>query len=207
MVTDAELRDLAARPRRYWHVDGIPELVMGLVWLLWGGALLLGEALPRGTAYQVYWLAVPAVLVLSGVAANWGVRQLKSRLTYPRTGYVEYLTPRPLVRILTALVAIGTAAAAAALVVTVRTTGAVRSPAAVMGVLISLAFLVLSAREKAPHLLVLAAVALALGIAFGTIGLGWSNLNWLIVALGLASAGVGGWRLRRYLKRHPVAVA
>ena len=53
MVTDAELRDLAARPRRYWHVDGIPELVMGLVWLLWGGALLLGEALPRGTAYQV----------------------------------------------------------------------------------------------------------------------------------------------------------
>ena len=207
MTLHADLHDLADRPRRYWNVDGIPELMMGLVWIVWGGALILGERIPRGSAFSLYWLMVPAILVLSGFASNWAVRKLKERLTYPRTGYIEYHEPGRHVRVLTALVAIVSAGVLAALLVTARTAGAGRTAAPALGVIFSLAFLVASIRQKAPHFLALAGVALALGLAFAALNLGWAAMSWMFLWLGLAAAALGGWKLRRYVRRHPVEVS
>lgn len=206
MTTTDHLRDLEDRPKRYWNVDGIPELMMGLVWILWGGALLVGEAIPRGSAANIYWMVFPAVLVLSGVASNWAVRKLKERLTYPRTGYIEYREPGPLVRLATGALVVLTAAALAALIVTGRAAGVEHSAAPAIGVILSLAFVVLSVRQKAPHFLALAGVALALGAAFAGLKLGWAGMNWLFVWLGVSAALMGAWRLRRYLRQHPVEV-
>lgn len=204
MSTAADLRDLERRPRRYWHVDGIPELVMGLVWLVWGGALLLEEALPReGAGAAAYRMFVPAVLVLSGFAANWAIARLKARLTYPRTGYIAYREPGRRARVLVALVVMGAAAALAALIVSGRAAGVERSAGPALGVILSLAFVVASVRQKAPHLLALSGVALALGLAFAALGLGWAAANWLFVGLGVSASAIGAWRLRRYLRRHP----
>jgi hypothetical protein len=204
MTTPAELRDLEERPRRYWHVDGIPELVMGLVWIVWGLALIVGDALPRASAASAsYWMVVPAILVLSGVAANWATRRLKERLTYPRTGFVEYREPGRGVRALTALVAVAAAATLAALVVTGRSAGAEHLASPAIGVVLSLAFVVVSVRQKAPHYLALAGVALALGVAFAILKAGLTAMNWIFVWLGLAAVLIGGWRLRSYLERHP----
>lgn len=204
MPTPADLRDLERRPRRYWHVDGIPELVMGLVWLVWGAALLLEEALPReGGGAAAYRMAVPAVLVLGGVAANRAIAALKARLTFPRTGYVAYREPGPLGRVLVALLVVGAAAAVAALVVYARAAGVERSAAPIFGVVVSLAFVATAVRHRAPHLLALAGVALALGIALASLGLGWTAANWLFVGIGVASAALGAVRLRAYLRRHP----
>jgi hypothetical protein len=196
----SELDDLEQRPRRYWHVDGIPELVMGGIWILWGAAVLIGEALPRGPGFVVYWLTVPAVLALSGVAARWLVIRLKERLTYPRTGYVDYPEPTRRTRVMAAAIAIAAAAAMAGVLLIGRAAGAANVAAPAVGVVLSLGFLVISVRQRAPHLLALAGVALALGIAGGVVKLGWTSLNWLFVGLGLAAAGVGAWRLRRYLQ-------
>jgi len=203
MTTPAELRALENRPRRYWNVDGIPELMMGLVWILWGGALLVGEAFPRGSAANVYWMVFPAVLVLSGVASNWAIKKLKERLTYPRTGYIEYREPARHVRLLTGLMVVVTAAALAALIVTGRAAGLEHTAAPAIGVILSLAFVVASIRQKAPHFLALAGVALALGAAFATLKLGFAAINWLFVWLGVAATIMGAWRLRRYLQQHP----
>jgi len=203
MTTPAELRALENRPRRYWNVDGIPELMMGLVWILWGGALLVGEALPRGSAANVYWMVFPAVLVLSGVASNWAIKKLKERLTYPRTGYIEYREPARHVRLLTGLMVVVTAAALAALIVTGRAAGLEHTAAPAIGVILSLAFVVASIRQKAPHFLALAGVALALGAAFATLKLGFAAINWLFVWLGVVATIMGVWRLRRYLQQHP----
>jgi hypothetical protein len=204
MPTPAELRDLEQRPRRYWNVDGIPELVMGLVWIVWGLALIAGDALPRGSAASgVYWMSVPAILVLSGVAANWVTRRLKERLTYPRTGFVEYREPGRGVRTLTALLAVVAAALLAALIVTGRAAGAEHVASPAIGVILSLAFVVVSVRQKAPHYLALAGVALALGVAFAVLKLGLTAMNWMFVWLGLAATLLGAWRLRSYLGRHP----
>lgn len=204
MTTADQLRDLDHRPQRYWNIDGIPELVMGLVWMLWGAALIVGDALPRGAAAGLYWIVVPAILVLSGFAANWVVRRLKQRVTYPRTGYIAYRDPGPRARLATGAVVIAAAATIAAIVVTGRAAGMEHSVGPVLGVIISLAFVVASLRQKAPHLLSLAGVALALGIAFGTLKMGWAAVNWLFVWLGLAAATMGAWRLRRYLRQHPL---
>lgn len=206
MSTPLDLHDLETRPIRYWHVDGLPELVMGLVWLIWGGALLVGEALPRGTVANLFWTAFPAILVLSGVVANWAVRQLKSRVTYPRTGYVAYPEPSRWTRLTTAAIAVITAAVVAGLAARAGSAGLEQTIAPIIGVLLSLAFTVTSVRQRAPHLLALAGVALALGVAVGALGLGWPGLNWLFVWLGAASVAVGAGRLRGYLRRHPAEV-
>ncbi len=203
MTTPDQLRELDSRPKRYWHVDGIPELMMGLVWILWGAALLVGEAIPRTSAANIYWGIFPAILVLSGFASNWVTRKLKERLTYPRTGYVEYRDPGPGQRLMTGLVAVVSAAAIAALAVTARTAGLERTAAPAIGVILSLAFVVASIRQKAPHFLALAGVALAIGAAFAALRLGWTAMNWLFVWLGAAASITGAWRLRRYLRRHP----
>ncbi|MFO7691772.1 MAG: hypothetical protein R6V57_01685 [Vicinamibacterales bacterium] len=206
MTTPGQLRDLDSRPRRYWNVDGIPELLMGLVWILWGAAFLVGEAIPRGPAARIYWMIFPAVLVLSGFGATWLVRRLKARFTYPRTGYLEYREPGTLARALTALLIVLSAAALAALIVTGRAAGAERSAAPAIGVILSLGFVVASVRQKAPHFLALAGVALALGAAAAALKLGWTGMNWVFVWLGTASALMGAWRLRRYLRKHPAEV-
>lgn len=203
MTSAAELRELETRSQRTWTIDGIPELVMGLVWLLWGAALILEDALPRNAWGVALTMAIPAVLVLSGVAASWLTRQLKERLSYPRTGYVAYHAPSRRQRLLAAGVACLVAFTLATLILTGRAEGMERVISPVIGVVISLAFLVVSLRQRAPQFLALAGVALALGISFGMLKLGWRSLNWFFIGLGLAACIVGVWRLRRYLAAHP----
>lgn len=69
MAHPVDLRDAEQRAQRYWTIDGLPELLMGALWIVWGAAFLAGEALPRGPAWNVYWMLTPGVLALSGVAA------------------------------------------------------------------------------------------------------------------------------------------
>jgi hypothetical protein len=199
---DLNLDEIARRPQRYWNADGLPELMMGLLWMLWGGAWLLGEALPHDWRSNVYWTAAPALLALSGVAAVWATKRLKERLTFPRTGYVDWKEPSRSARVTAAAVAMVTAMVLAALAAN-RDAGMERVAAPVLGVILSLAFVVASLRQRAPHYLALAAVAVALGLAFGALRAGWESVNWLFVALGAATAALGGLRLALFLRKHP----
>ncbi|MBI5086716.1 MAG: hypothetical protein HZB13_19235 [Acidobacteria bacterium] len=201
------LSDLQSRPLRYWNIDGLPELMMGLVWILWGGSFILGESLPKGTARNVFWMFIPAILCLSGVASNWAVKRLKERITYPRAGFIEMKQPGGALRLATAAVAMVSAAALAALVVRARAAGIQTMISPIFGVLVSLAFLVASVRMKAPHYLALAGLSLALGLAFGAFQLGWESLNYLFLALGAVCSLAGAIRLALFLKRHPAGAA
>lgn len=205
MTTQSQLRDLEQRPQRYWNADGIPELVMGLVWMLWGVAMLVGEALPAGRGQQGYWMVMPAILVLSGFAANGLTKRLKERLTYPRAGYVTYREPGRSARLLGAGVAILAAATLAFLIITGRQGGLEHAAAPAIGLILSLAFLVAALRQRAPQYLALAGVALMLGLAFGALRLGWDAINWMLVLLGAAGALLGAWRLARFLRHNPPA--
>ena len=104
-----DLDDVARRSQKYWDVDGLPELMMGLLWMLWGGAWLFGEALPDDWRADAFWTAVPALLAGSGVAAIWATKRLKQRLTFPRTGYVDWKEPSRSARLMAGGVAMVTA--------------------------------------------------------------------------------------------------
>lgn len=198
-----DLNDLARRPQKYWTADGLPELVMGALWILWGTAWLVGEALPRGSA-NVYWMVVPVLLAASAAVAVRVIKSLKARVTFPRTGYVEWKEPSVAARLATAVVAMVAAAILTGVVLTTDS-GSGRNTPVILGVLLSLAFLVASVRQRAPHLLALAGVALALGLGVGTIAEGWTAANWVFVGIGAASSLAGALRLASFISRHPRA--
>jgi hypothetical protein len=132
----------------------------------------------------------------------WAIKRLKERLTFPRTGYVDWKEPSRSARLTAGAVAVVTAMVLAALAAN-RNAGTEHVAAPLMGVILSLGFVVASLRQRAPHLLALAAVAVALGLALGALRAGWESVNWLFVALGAASAALGGLRLALFLKKNP----
>ena len=205
MTQPPNLINLEHRSRQYWNIDGLPELGMGLLWIVWGGAWLFGQSLPKGGASQMYWMFAPVLLVVTGLASTWAVRKLKARITFPRTGYVEWKEPTRTHRLGAAALAIAAGAAIAGLAVARRRVdGFAPLAAPALGVLLSLGFVGASVTQRAPHLLVLGGVALALGVAFGRVDAGWEAMNWLFVALGAVTALAGALRLRLFLKRNPL---
>lgn len=206
-MSHPDLDELARRPARYWNIDGLPELVMGLLWMVWGGAWLIGRAVPHDWRWTAYWLIVPPALALSGVAAAWATRRLKERITFPRAGYVAWRQPDGRTRILVGAGIVVVASALALLVLTSRAQPAAGNAPAVMTVILSLSFVAIGLRQRAPHFLALAGVAVAMALAIGTIASGWASMNWLFVALGAACALVGAVRLALFLRAHPSSLA
>lgn len=86
-----KMMDVEGRVRRYWYSDGIAEISVGLVFLIlglfFGVQGYFGEESKVSSILQV---SMIVVMVGSIFGTQWLVNTLKSRLTYPRTGYVEY---------------------------------------------------------------------------------------------------------------------
>lgn len=195
------LDEISRRPQKYWHVDGLPELMMGLLWMIWGAAWLFGQTLPHDWKWNLYWTATPALLALSGYAAVWATKLLKARISFPRTGYVAWKEPTRAVNLAAAAIAM---LAAMVLVAVLRNEATGERPVAlILGVMLSLAFVVASLTQRAPYYLGLAAVSVALGWALGAIESGWTGANWLFVVLGAATAALGGMRLAIFMRHHP----
>jgi hypothetical protein len=81
------------RAASYWFIDGLPEIVTGVEFLLWGAVGILGGLilLHHPKAYLPGWLAALVVFSMA-VWPGWDRRItefLKAWVTYPRTGYVQ----------------------------------------------------------------------------------------------------------------------
>jgi hypothetical protein len=86
-----DLDNVMQRTRRYWYEDGISDLIMG-GFLLLLGLLFAAESLtPLGSPLWAVWgMGLPTFLIGGGLVAGWMMQRLKSRVTYPRTGIVNY---------------------------------------------------------------------------------------------------------------------
>ena len=204
MTQYSNLDELARRPLRNWTIDGLPELSMGALWIVWGGAILIGNALPQGSFANVYRMAIPFLLVASALSMNSLTKRLKSRITYPRTGYVALPDPTGTAQIATATIAGLAAAGLAALIAAGSTLAWENLIATGSAMLIALALVIGSIRTRAPHLLWLAAFSVVLGAALYVSGTGYEGLNWLLIGLGAVSMVLGAVRLRRFLREHPL---
>ena len=200
-----DIRDMERRAQRYWTTDGLPELVMGALWIVWGGASLIGESLPKGTVANLYWTFTPLFLVLSGLGAVSMTKRLKAAITFPRAGYVSWKEPTRQQR----LVGAGVAMIVGIAITIVAARGGAwnlekMAPVAV-GAVLGLGFAVASITQRAPHLLLLAAAALLLAPLVSVWKTGYDALNWLLIALGAMTMVLGVARLWWFLRHHPVA--
>lgn len=85
------LKQNLVRPQRYWYVDGLSEIAGGTVIFLIGAVNTVAALLAGGTIPTLLVDLVQPVLIISAALITRPiVRNLKERITYPRTGYVEY---------------------------------------------------------------------------------------------------------------------
>lgn len=84
--------NMSQHTRRYWMIDGLPELMMGGAFLVFSALQVLFRVLPPTLAGYAQ-ILVPVLIVILLIAARPALQALKARTTYPHTGYVEYQQP------------------------------------------------------------------------------------------------------------------
>lgn len=199
--------DVEGRVRRYWFTDGIGELMGGGLFLLLGlyfsAQQYFGDQSPVGAILQSGFI----VLVIGGMfVGRWMINQLKARLTYPRTGYVEYrMKDKNNMRRRTVAFAIAMAVAMSAILIT-RSVNTIDSMVAMTGLLVSVILLFNQGwAHGVGRFYVLSAIALILGILLSVSGFARGyNLGIFYGLMGILFLISGGLTLRRYLSENPM---
>ncbi|MGQ9682769.1 MAG: hypothetical protein ACUVX9_09555 [Anaerolineae bacterium] len=194
----AEIDRVMQRAWRYWYEDGLVELAAGLLFLLVGLVFAVEALLPHLAAFSAF--ALPVVVVGGMVLARWALGALKSRLVFPRTGYVSYRRVGRRRRLLTAMVGGAMAAGLSSLIVTVP---AARSwIPALQGMVVGLAWLWVGHSIGLLRYYVLGALSAGCGLLLAFLGLGEISGSALYYSVqGLAMAGSGGVALHAYLRQ------
>lgn len=194
-----DLERVGRRGLQYWYDDGLVEMAIGCLSVALG-LLFLAEALaPRGSLPVNF---VLLVLVAGGILiTNWVVKVLKARITYPRTGFVQYRRPP---RTAPRRVLVGLLASAVSVLVAVGLTSTAPASLAwipmMQGVVIGLSILYLGYSVGLGRFYALAAASLALGTGVSAAGLGDTLGNGVyFLSMGLLVLVSGGITLRRYL--------
>ena len=207
MADTFDLEEVRSRSQRYWNVDGLPELMMGLVWCCSGRRLAVRAVASARSRLECLLdvHALPARLQRRRLGLGDQEAESANHIPARRLRGVECSDARPEThgRGRRRRDRLG-----AALITRSRTEGLERVAAPGLGVILSLAFVAASFTQRAPHLLVLAPVALLLGLAFAASTPGWDAMNWMFIALGGATALLGAVRLWMFPPAsHPAGAA
>lgn len=207
---DNNFHNIEQRVQRYWYTDGIGELIGGGMFILLGiyfaAQQYLGENSTAGGLLQ----AGLIFFLLGGmVLGRWLIKALKARLTYPRTGYVEYQVDehnRNRRRITVAFVA--GLVAAFSIVFAGRIVSFLDMTLALTGILVGAILIFLQGRRSGlERFYVLGGMSIVLGIALALSGLpdGY-GLGLFYGLMGVCFLISGGLTLRLYLEENPLPV-
>jgi hypothetical protein len=196
---ERSLDETIRRTQAYWYVDGLAEIGFG-------GALLLGAAYYAAATVAPEQIAgallmgQPSLVVAGYVLARHVVRELKERLTYPRTGYVAYKalqhSHRTWAYATTLLLAFGVART----VVTLNGRMDVRFWPLIAGMSVAVVMLVLGLHLAIGRFFVLAVGSVAIGTLVSLSQLGWpANAAVGLFFAGLGAIASGSVTLRNYL--------
>jgi len=202
-----KMMDVEGRIKRYWYSDGIAEISVGLVFLILGLFFSVqgyfGEESKIGMVLQ---LSMIVVMMGSIFGTQWLVNTLKSRLTYPRTGYVEYRakdkesSQRRLV-----VVGVSFAVAVAAFVL-VSFFREVDILVLISSILVGAIFIILRARSSGvKRFYYFGGLSFILGVALSLGNLSrLTSLGLFYVLMGLVILVSGMLVLRHYLRKNPM---
>lgn len=202
-----DMKQVEKRVRRYWYTDGIAELASGGMFLLLGLYFGVLGYFEDGSLVSVI-LQVSMVLVMVGGAfgVRWLVNTLKSRLTYPRTGYVEYRVNEKdakMRRYVVMAVAMSFAIASIVLIDFIR---GLESMVLFTGVIVGVIFIALRGKSsglKRFHLLGGLSIVLGITLAFSKL----SQVYSLSLFYGLLGIGIlisGALVMHQYLDENPL---
>jgi MFS family permease len=91
MQTTQDIDRMMRRTQRYWYEDGINDLGMGSFLFVLGLYFIILVLTPQDSPLWSIWsTSGPFVVIGAGLAAGWMMKQMKARLTWPRTGQVDY---------------------------------------------------------------------------------------------------------------------
>jgi len=203
------LLDVEQRVKRYWYSDGIAELSSGGMFILLGLYFGIQGYFGENSLVSVILQGSLIFIMIGGIfGVRWLVNTLKTRLTYPRTGYVEYRTNEKDVtqrRYVVAAVAMIIAVASMVLVKYIRI---LDSMVLITGILVSVVFVALRGKSSGvTRFYILGGFSLLLGIGLSLDNLPDEyNLALFYGLLGVAILVSGGLVLRRYLTENPLPV-
>ena len=201
--------DIEQRVKRYWYTDGIGELIGGGMFILLGIYFALQGFLGQNSMIGGI-LQVSLILVMIGgmAVSRRLINTLKTRLTYPRTGYVEYQVDEQKMKFRRVWVMILAFVISTLTIVFVRLFQAFDSIVAVTGVAVGLILVILRAKSAGlSRFYLLGTISIALGLALSMSGLSNGyNLGLFYGLMGLCFMLSGGWTLRRYLEANPLPV-
>ena len=88
---NSHIKEIEHRTKSYWWEDGLPEIAFGAVFMVMAAYYFFASHI-RPQWALIFALAVgnPAIMILSMYLAGKAVKALKTKITYPRTGYVSY---------------------------------------------------------------------------------------------------------------------
>lgn len=205
-MNNDEMRQVEKRVKRYWYTDGIAELASGGMFLLLGLYFAVQGFAGEQSLVSVI-LQVSLVLLMIGGAygVRWVVNTLKARLTYPRTGYVEYRVNEKglkMRRYLAIAVAIMIAIASITLIDYIR---GLDSTALFTGVIVGIILIAMRGKSSGlKRFYVLGGLAILLGTSLAFSGLPQAyNLALFYGLLGFFILISGTLVLQRYLQENP----
>lgn len=203
----SNLSDVQQRVNRYWYTDGLAEILGGGMFLLLAVYFALQDFLGPDSMLSGILQASLALLLIGGAFVSRRViNSLKTRLTYPRTGYVEYRVSKKDTgrkRILVFILAFTISALTIAFVGIFKS---FHSIVAVTGFIVGMILVLL--RGKASGLYrfyILGAISLLLGLAISASGLteGYA-LGLYYCLMGVCFLISGGLTLTHYLHENPL---
>jgi hypothetical protein len=204
-MEDNEMKQMEQRVKRYWYTDGIAELTSGGLFVLLGVYFGAQGFLGEGSTASII-LQISLILVMVGgiFGVRWLVNDLKTRLTYPRTGYVEYRVNEKNVKVRRYLVAGVAMTIAIASIVLVDYIRGLDTMALITGLLVGVIFISLRGKSSGlKRFYLLGVLAMVLGVTLSFSGLSQAyNLGLLYGLLGIAVMFSGGLVLRRYLSEN-----
>lgn len=200
-----DINHTVQRTRQYWFIDGLAELSVGGLFLLLGIYFFIQSILSSGSlTLLVFQLSFVFILFAMIFTSRYLLNKLKSRITFPRTGYVSYKKASKVQKLTSASLAI--VIATFPIILYFTTPLSLNWIPIFSGLLVGAIWLISAVRIGLLRLYLQALLSLILGVLLSLANLDtYPSLAIYYGVMGIVLFTSGGIILAMYLRQHPAA--